>query len=200
MGVVRTVLPCRAIRGLCVQKVSRYFSTHYICILQALNWVRPCAWVRLPFPRHLVSPPVRARRSVGWALILPEISTMGPRQGIFICMCGCGSLTGRQAPELSRAVQHSIDPGVCLLLAVAPHGMIRMTARLSCEARGSNGLPRYIHSSSQARVVITVLLLCLSAQNSVRPQTSTHFNRLKNPDPIGSVLTRTRRPKTRAAG
>lgn len=34
---------------------------------------------------------------------LPEISTMGgPLQGIFICTCGCGSLTGK-APELSRA-------------------------------------------------------------------------------------------------
>lgn len=73
-------------------------------------------------------------RSVGWALILPEISTMGaPAKGIFIWMCcGRGSLTGSRA---------SIDPGVCLLLAVAPHGMIRMTARLSCEARGSNGQP-----------------------------------------------------------
>lgn len=104
MNVVRTNLPCRAIRGLWLQQVSRYFSTHYGCILQALNWVRPCAWVRLPFPRHLVSLPVRARRSVGWALVLPEISTMGPRQGIFISMCRCGSLTGPrtvQAPELS---------------------------------------------------------------------------------------------------
>lgn len=86
-------------------------------------------------------------RSAGWALILPEISTMGPRQKGFLSwnVGGCGSLTGSRA---------SIDPGVCLLLAVAPHGMIRMTARLSCEARGSNGQPGLVCDYC----VVTVLI------------------------------------------
>lgn len=154
MGKVRTSIPCRAIRGVCEQEVPRYFSTHYICILQALNWVRPCAWVRLPFPRHLVSLPARACHSVGWALILPEISTMGPRQGIFIWQVWVWQLDRLQScPE---AVQHSIDPGGFLLLAVASHGMIRMTSQAFMRGKGQQRVPRYTHTASQDRSVITV--------------------------------------------
>lgn len=156
-GVVRTVLPCRAIRGLCAQQVSRYFSTHYICILQALNWVRPCAWVRLPFPRHLVSPPVRARRSVGWALVLPEISTMGPRQGIFISMCGCGSLTGPRAVQSCPALNRSWG------LPLASRGIAWHDPDDSQTFMRGKGAAADCLEASQARIVITVLSLCLSA-------------------------------------
>lgn len=143
-------VPCGAVRGPYAQEVPRYFSTHYICILQALNWVRPCAWVRLPFPRHLVSLAARARRSVGWALVLPEISTMGLPQGIFISACGCGSLT----------VPQGCPSASCY--SWAPHGMIRMKAILFMRGEGQ---PRgaWVHPSSQPGPVcdycmVTVLI------------------------------------------
>lgn len=88
--------------------------------------------------------------------------------------CGCGSLTGPRAVQKLSSTQSILGSASCYYdVAVAPHGMIRMTARPSCEARGSNGGPRYIHPSSQARIVITVLLLCLSDQDGNRTRQDT---------------------------
>lgn len=108
--IVRTRIPCRAIRGVCVKKVPRYFSTHYICILQALNWVRPCAWVRLPFPRHLVS----VAASDGPSSCLKSRQWGPGKRDFYLDALRVWQLDRPQScPE---AVQHSIDPGVCLLL------------------------------------------------------------------------------------
>lgn len=102
MGKVRTGIPCRVACGVCEQEVLRYFSTYYVCILQALNWVRPCAWVRLPSCLSSGEEPVAVAASDGPSSCLKS-RQWGPGKGFLSGKCGCGSLTGRQTPELSRS-------------------------------------------------------------------------------------------------